>query len=104
MVENIDYAISTYLDLIKKSYSGFESVYLFGSYAKGKPNNDSDIDLALIFNKVDDSLRFDLQVQLMILAAKVDSRIEPHPFSREEFNSGNPFAVEIRRTGKEIAA
>jgi hypothetical protein len=39
----------------------------------------------------------------MLLAAKIDSRIEPHPISHENFNSGNPFVVEIRKTGIEIA-
>jgi predicted nucleotidyltransferase len=77
---------------------------LFGSYAKGKSTDDSDIDIALIFKNLDDSKRFDIQVQLMLLAAQIDSRIEPHPISHEDFNSGNPFVVEIKKTGIEVAA
>ncbi len=90
--------------MIKEKFSDIESVYLFGSYAKGKSTDDSDIDLALIFTNLDDSRRFDIQVQLMLLAAKIDSRIEPHPTSHEDFNSGNPFVVEIKKTGIKIAA
>ncbi len=75
-----------------------------GNYSKGKSTADSDVDLALIFQNLDDSKRFDIQVQLMIMASKIDSRIEPHPISHEDFNSGNPFVVEIRNTGIEIAA
>jgi len=104
MDKRIDIAVTKYLDLIKEKFPDIESAYLFGSYAKGKSTDDSDIDLALIFKSLDDSRRFDIQVQLMLLAAKIDSRIEPHPISREDFNSGNPFAVEIRRTGIELAA
>lgn len=104
MDKNIDNAIAKYLELIKNKYSDIEQVYLFGSYAKGKSTDESDIDIALIFKNLDDSLRFDIQVQLMLLAAEVDSRIEPHPISLEDFNSGNPFVVEIKKSGVEIAA
>ncbi len=104
MDKNIDIAVAKYLDLIKEKFTDIESAYLFGSCVKGKSTDDSDIDLAVIFTKLDDSRRFDIQVQLMLLAAKVDSRIEPHPISHDDFNSGNPFVVEIRKTGIEIAA
>lgn len=104
MDKSIDLSVTKYLELIREKYTEIESVYLFGSYAKGKSTEDSDIDLALIFRNLDDSIRFDIQVQLMLLASKIDSRIEPHPISRADFNSGNPFAVEIKKTGIEIAA
>lgn len=104
MDKNIDIAVAKYLDLIKKTFSDIEHVYLFGSCAKGKSTDDSDIDLAVIFTELDDSRRFDVQVQLLLLAAEVDSRIEPHPISYDDFNSGNPFVVEIKKTGIEIAA
>lgn len=104
MDKNIDSTITKYLELIKEKYSDIERVYLFGSYAKGKPTEDSDIDLALIFTNLDDSKRFDIQVQLMMLAAQIDSRIEPHPISHNDFDSGNPFVAEIKKTGIEVAA
>ena len=77
---------------------------MFGSYAKGKSNEDSDIDIAIIFSELDGSNQFEIQVQLMLLASKFDSRIEPHPISKEDFDSGNPFVVEIKKTGIELAA
>jgi uncharacterized protein len=100
----INNTIARYLDLIKTEFPDIESVYLFGSYAKGGSTDDSDIDLALVFTELDDSKRFDIQVQLMLLAAQIDSRIEPHPISHSDFNSGNPFVIEIKRNGIEIAA
>ncbi|WP_373496324.1 nucleotidyltransferase domain-containing protein [Aquiflexum sp.] len=104
MDENIDITITKYLKLIKKKFPGIESAYLFGSYAKGKSTEDSDIDLAVIFSELEGSKRFDVQVQLMFLASKFDTRIEPHPISKEDFDSGDPFVVEIKKTGIELAA
>ncbi len=52
-----------------------------------------DIDLALIFSDLDSSNRFDIQVQLMMLASQIDTRIEPHPISHDDFQSNNPFVV-----------
>ncbi len=104
MDKDIDIEVVKYLELIREKFIGIETAYLFGSYAKGKSTEDSDIDLALIFTNLDDSRRFDIQVQLMLLAAKIDSRIEPHPISREDFDSGNPFVIEIKKTGIEITA
>jgi hypothetical protein len=43
-----------------------------------------------------------MQVRLMMIASQIDSRIEPHPISKQELNSNNPFAIEIRRTGIEL--
>ena len=102
MDKAIDRTITNYLKIIRKQYANIEKVYLFGTVAKGKSDQDSDIDLALIFNNLDDSKRFDIQVQLMFLASQIDSRIEPHPISHDNFYSGNPFAYEIRKTGIEI--
>ncbi|MCK9453004.1 MAG: nucleotidyltransferase domain-containing protein [Bacteroidales bacterium] len=75
---------------------------MFGSYAKGKSTTDSDIDIALVFKGLDDSKRFDLQAQLMLLAAQIDSKIEPHPLLQNDFNSGNPFVAEIKKSGIEV--
>lgn len=104
MAKNIDKAITQYINLIKQRYADIEKVYLFGSHARGKSTDDSDIDLALVFTSLDDSKRFDTQVQLMMLATQIDSRIEPHPISHDDFYSGNPFVVEIKKTGIEVAA
>ncbi len=104
MDKKINNTIANYIKLIREKYSDIESAYLFGSFAKGKSNQESDIDLALIFSNLDDSKRFDIQIQLMLLASQIDSRIEPHPISHDDFYSGNQFVVEIQKTGVEIKA
>lgn len=49
-----------------------------------------------------DSDKFDIQVQLMLLASRFDSRIKPPPLSKQDLISDNPFVHEIKKTGIEI--
>ena len=75
-------------------------MFLFGSYAKGNFNEDSDIDIAVILK--DYHNLNDMQLDLMRLRRKIDSRIEPHPFREREFELSNPIAYEIIKYGQEI--
>lgn len=97
-------SISAYISSVADRNSNLLKAYIFGSYAKKEDVADSDIDLALIINNLDDDKRFDLQVELMLLASDFDLRIEPHPISNKDFNYNNPFVVEIIKTGIEIDA
>ncbi len=92
--------VKKYISFVKDSGIEIQKAYIFGSYAKGNFNEDSDIDLALVFKGLHKS--FDMQIRLMKLRRKIDLRIEPHPFDESDFNSSNPFANEIIRTGKKI--
>lgn len=102
MDERTDRSIRNFLAAVSQEYPHLVQAYLFGSYARGKQNKDSDIDIALVLDQLPDEEKFDRQVQIMMLASHFDTRIEPHPVSVEDFQSGNPFAAEIRRTGIEI--
>jgi predicted nucleotidyltransferase len=88
-----------YAIAVKTKYN-FIKIILFGSYAKGNFNEDSDIDIAVIFK--DYSNMMDMQLELMKIRRKIDSRIEPHPFRENEFNLSNPMVNEIIKYGKEI--
>ena len=88
-----------YADAVKEKYS-YIKIILFGSYAKGNYNDDSDIDIAVIFK--DYSNLLDMQLELMRIRRKVDSRIEPHPFRENEFELSNPIVNEIIKYGHEI--
>lgn len=102
MAKRTDKCIKNFVTKVAKHNPNFVAAYLFGSYARKNETEDSDIDLALIIRHLSDTEKFDTQVQLMLLASQFDLRIEPHPMSLEDFNSANPFAAEIRRTGIEI--
>jgi len=86
--------------LVKEKKYDIKKAYLFGSYAKGKVHKDSDIDLALIMPNNSDTL--ELQIQFMFLSRGFSVDIEPHPIKEEDFNSMNPLAYEIMKTGFEF--
>jgi predicted nucleotidyltransferase len=88
-----------YAGAVKANYN-YIKIILFGSYAKGNFNDDSDIDIAVIFK--DYSNLIDIQLELMRLRRKIDSRIEPHPFRESEFELSNPVVNEIVKYGQEI--
>ncbi len=73
--------------------------YLFGSFATNKQRKYSDIDIAFIIDNLSEEEKFETQVNLLVLASKYDTRIEPHPISYTDFYSNNPFANEIKQNG-----
>jgi predicted nucleotidyltransferase len=76
-----------------------EKIVLYGSYAEGCANEDSDIDVAVIFNGFDgDFLR--VSSWLWSLTWKVSSYIEPILLAITSDGSG--FAAEIIKTGELI--
>jgi predicted nucleotidyltransferase len=79
-----------------------EAAYLYGSQVLGAAGEWSDIDLAVISPDFQGDL-FQERVMLMRLAAEVDDRIEPSPFTPDDFSPGNPLVHEIRRTGVRVA-
>ncbi|MDY6831787.1 MAG: nucleotidyltransferase domain-containing protein [Thermodesulfobacteriota bacterium] len=89
-----------YARFIKRTTPGVQKIFLFGSYARGTHGKDSDIDLAIVFERLGDA--FDMQVELMKKRRKFDTRIEPHPFAAGDFNLSHPLACEIIRTGREV--
>ncbi len=92
--------IKKYLLFLKSKKYQIKNVYLFGSYAQDRFNEDSDIDLAIIMKDLEND--YEMQVELMILSSSFDSRIEPHPIDETDFNSTYPFAYEIMKTGIKI--
>lgn len=90
---------SRYADAIKSKYK-IVKVILFGSFAKGNFNEHSDIDIAVVLDDYPNLI--EIQLELMRLRRKIDSRIEPHPFRKEEFDISNPLAYEIIQYGQDI--
>ena len=99
---------STIMNLIKKyikkisQYYKIEAVILFGSYAKGTENEDSDIDIAIISSDFNDIIEDG--AKLIGLTWKIDTRIEPHPILSEDYKKvSNPFVREVVDTGIKVA-
>lgn len=62
-----------YASFLRKINPSIKKVYLFGSYARGTANDNSDIDLAIIFDNLSDA--FDMQVELMKMRRKFDTGV-----------------------------
>jgi len=79
-----------------------DQAILFGSWAKGKPRQFSDIDIAIVSGNFSKSKRVRNIAFLLSHAGKIDSRIEPLPLTPEEINDPDTrsFAAEILETGK----
>ena len=88
-----------YASLVRNNYD-CKQVFLFGSYTKETHHDESDIDIAVILSEFENQI--EIQVELMRLRRKIDSRIEPHPFREKDFNMSNPVASEILKFGQKI--
>ncbi|MBF0378785.1 MAG: nucleotidyltransferase domain-containing protein [Desulfamplus sp.] len=89
-----------YASAVKTNYNECQQVFMFGSYIKGTNREESDIDIAVILKEFDNPI--DIQLELMRLRRKIDSRIEPHPFREKDFNITNPVVNEILQHGQRI--
>jgi len=99
--EDIISKIRNYQTLVRESDfpMPIEAVYLFGSFAKGTANKDSDIDVALVVNHFDGDY-FEVIPPIWRLREKIDFRIEPHVIARDTDYAG--LLTEIQRTGIQI--
>ena len=102
MDKSISRIVKTYIHSVLNHQPDLITAYIFGSYARNNQRAESDIDIALVIDNLSDKDRFDTQVKLMLLASEIDTRIEPHPISKEELLSKNPFVLEILKTGVKI--
>ena len=88
-------SVNKFIEEIKKKYN-VTAIILFGSYAKGTENEDSDIDIAVISD--------DCMAVLMGMTWDIDARIEPHPITTEDYEKvSNPFVKEVVDTGIKVA-
>jgi len=84
-----------YKVLVSK-YFDVDQVVLYGSYAKGTQREDSDIDVAIIVNSINQDF-FTYAPLLRRLRREIDSRIEPVLIEKNKDESG--FLKEVMRTG-----
>ena len=94
-------SIQKYIKKVSQYYK-IEAIILFGSYAKGSENKNSDIDIAIISSDFNDIIEDG--AKLIGLTWKIDTRIEPHPITTEDYKKvSNPFVKEIINTGIKVA-
>jgi len=98
--ENLNKILSRFIQLVSSEIN-LRKVYLFGSYAKGKPHEYSDIDLALVSDDFEGSRFFDKRKTNKFLL-KTTTDLQIHPYRPEDFTEDDPFVAEILRTGIRI--
>lgn len=82
----------------------FEDLFLFGSYAQGRPGKDSDIDVAVVVPSIMSHTGRKKIAELSWIAKQVDVKLEPHVISVRDFNNEwLSFPAQIRKTGKRIS-
>lgn len=99
--ESVMKSIKKYIQEIEKYYK-IDAIIVFGSYAKGTNNNDSDIDIAIVSSDIVDVI--DDGAKLIGLTWGIDTRIEPHPIKKEDYEkNSDPFVKEVLETGILVA-
>ena len=98
-------AVRRYMEVLRSEHAfDVRQAVVFGSYARGKPDQWSDIDLVVVAPRFDgDFSRADVTL-LWRVAACTDSRIEPIPCGvRQWFEDQSSAIIEIaRREGQVI--
>jgi len=87
-------------------------IVLFGSYARGNPHEDSDIDLMVILDNnhvsktYEERLKKKIYINNLVLEINRKIPLDILVYSREEYNIvknyGNYFLDEVEKTGKTI--
>jgi len=90
--------VKRYVDAVIKEFSP-SSIILFGSYVKGNPNDESDIDVGVIFDGFVDDWR-KTSLRLWNIAYDISWDIEPHLLDITQDKSG--FVKHVLKTGQVI--
>jgi uncharacterized protein len=93
-------SVKKYADQVRRDFN-VKKVILFGSYAKGTAREDSDIDVAVVFERIDGDY-LDVITRLTRIRRDIEHRIEP--VALEELNDKSGFLKEITESGEIIYA
>ena len=101
--KNIRWIVRHFVNILSKEIR-IQKVILFGSYARGYPHRDSDIDIAVVSPDLGKGDEMEEMAHLLKMAHEVDLDLEPHPFNPRELRhpEKSSFAYEILKTGKLI--
>ncbi|KFO68676.1 hypothetical protein ER57_02455 [Smithella sp. SCADC] len=91
----------SYLEQLEHIGIHVQQAFLFGSYASGKNDEWSDIDLAIV-SKDFIGNRFEDRNKIRKITLQVNSDISPMPYRPEDFNDSDYFVKGILKTGIRI--
>jgi uncharacterized protein len=93
--------VKKYIAELERHHIQVQEAILYGSYANGRVREESDIDVALISTAFTGD-RFEDRRRIVPFRRKIDSRIEPMPFTPAGFSEGGNLIDEIKKTGIQI--
>jgi predicted nucleotidyltransferase len=96
--------IQDYLAAVRRSGIRVSRAILFGSYARGAAQPDSDVDILVIAPEFDDPYNKNRVDLLWTLRAQTDSRIEPIAVGERQWREDDTSVIieMARREGQEI--
>ncbi|MCE5211479.1 MAG: nucleotidyltransferase domain-containing protein [Deltaproteobacteria bacterium] len=97
----IEKTVKSYIEQLERIGIHVQQAFLFGSYASGKHDEWSDIDLAIV-SKDFIGNRFEDRNKIRKITLQVNSDISPMPYRPEDFNDSDYFVKEILETGIRI--
>lgn len=93
--------LNKYIHTLEENHIHVQRALLFGSYAEGRANEWSDIDIALVSDYFEGD-RFDDRGKIRKITLSVSSDLSPLPFRPEDFIPDDPFVREILEKGVRI--
>ena len=97
-------ALQAYIQALRSSGVEPTFVVVFGSWAKGRADEWSDIDVVVVSSRFDQGIRRSDVDLLWRLAARTDSRIEPIPCGEKQWVEDDSSAIieMARREGERV--
>lgn len=83
-VQNVIEVLSSEL---KKQFSDFKGIYLFGQFLDGREHDGEDIEMVAIFDSEDKSKREEIWKVIGKIESEMDVCIDLYPYTMEEFKA-----------------
>lgn len=102
-IKEIRNKITNLYNQLKDKYP-IKKVILYGSYAKGQANKESDIDVGIVLDLPKNTNKITINSQLFHETSKIDINIEPLCILWDEYRNHEPASIlgEIIKTGIEL--
>lgn len=93
--------LKKFIALLKSEGIPVDKAFLYGSFASGTANKDSDIDLLIVTKKSNSDIQAG---KIWSLTRFINSRIEPYIIDADRFYSddNSPMIETVKKTGVEI--
>ena len=91
-------------EIAKKDKMPISKVFVFGSYAKGKIDKNSDLDLCFISSKFKNTIEAEayLRTEIYFLEPEINIPIDIVAYRPKDFKETAPLVYEIKKTGIRI--